>query len=81
MRDGRYMLHALPGEDDAEFSVRGGASLLPDGPLRTRIVTEGPHWVKPDDRIFEYDIEEAASAYWVNAGKPGTYAVRKKWPA
>ncbi|HEY7270385.1 MAG TPA: pyridoxamine 5'-phosphate oxidase family protein [Dehalococcoidia bacterium] len=79
-RDGRYMLHALPGDDDAEFSVRGRARLLSDGPDRDAIVAAGPHWLKPDDCIFEYDIEEAATAYWVNAGKPGTYPVRQRWP-
>jgi len=79
LRDGRYMLHMLPGRDDAEFSVRGRARLVADGDLRDAVVREGPHWVKPDDFIFEYDIEEAATAYWVDAGKPGTYPVRDSW--
>ena len=81
VRDGRYMLHALPGDDDAEFSVRGRAILLADGPVRDAILAKAPHWVKRDDCIFEYDIEQAATAYWVNAGKPGTYPVRGSWRA
>ena len=80
-RDGRYMLHALPGEEDAEFSIRGRARLLPHSLDRDGVVARGPHWLRADDAIFEYDIEEAASAYWVNAGKPGTYPVRQKWRA
>jgi hypothetical protein len=80
-RHGRYMLHALPGDDDAEFSVRGRVALLPAGDDRGAVLAQAPHWVRTDDCIFEYDIDEAASAYWVNAGKPGTYPVRRKWSA
>ncbi len=36
--------------------------------------------MKEHDRIFEYDIEAAATAYWVNVGQPGTYPVRRRWP-
>jgi hypothetical protein len=81
LRDGRYMLHALPGEDDAEFSVGGRTSVVTDGPVRQAILKESPHWVKPEDCIFAYDVEAAATAYWVNAGKPGTYPVRRTWRA
>jgi hypothetical protein len=80
MRDGRYMLHCLPGTDDAEFSIRGRARLLGDGRVRSLVLARGPHFVKEHDRIFEYDIEEAATASWVNVGKPGTYPVRRRWP-
>jgi hypothetical protein len=80
-RDGRCMLHALPGDDDAEFSVRGRAALLGGGPDRDAVLGRAPHWVKRDDCIFEYDVEEAATAHWVNAGKPGTYPVRDRWSA
>ncbi len=79
-RDGRYMLHMMPGKDDAEFSIRGHARLLEPGAMREKVVDQGPHWVKQGDKIFEYDIEEALSAYWVHVGQPGTYPVRSRWP-
>ena len=78
-RDGRYMLHFLPGADDDEFSVRGRARAVEDVAGRAAILAAGPHFVKPDDWYFEYDIEEAATAYWVHAGQPGTYPVRARW--
>jgi uncharacterized pyridoxamine 5'-phosphate oxidase family protein len=81
IRDGRYVIHLLPGKDDAEFRVRGRAHLIEPGALRDAVLRDGPHYVKDHDCIFEYDIEEAATAYWVNVGQPGTYPVRKSWRA
>lgn len=78
-RDGRYAMHCLPGQDDAEFRIRGRSRLLPPGPDRDAVIERGPHYARDEDCIFEYDIEEAASAYWVNVGQPGTYAVRSRW--
>ena len=52
-----------------------------DEDARAAIRAGGPHFLKDDDYYFEYDIEEAASAYWVNVGQPGTYAVRRAWGA
>jgi hypothetical protein len=34
-----------------------------------------------EDCLFDYDIEEANTAYWVNVGQPGTYPQRRKWTA
>ena len=79
LRDGRYVIHMLPGKDDAEFRVRGRARLVAPGPLRRTVLRDGPHYVKEHDCIFEYDIEEAATAYWMNVGQPGTYPVRERW--
>ena len=81
IRDGRYVIHMLPGKDDAEFRIRGRTRLLEPGPSRTAVLRDGPHYVKEHDCIFEYDIEEAATAYWVNVGQPGTYPVRRSWRA
>jgi hypothetical protein len=79
MRDGRYVMHALPGDEDFEFRIRGRSRLVEPGPLRIAILQDGPHFVQAKDRIFEYDIEQAATAYWVNVGQPGTYPVRRSW--
>ncbi len=81
VRDGRYVLHMLPGKDDQEFRIRGRARLLEPGPLRDAVLRDGPHYVKEEDYIFEYDIEDAATAYWVHVGQPGTYPVRQQWRA
>ncbi|MEX0749561.1 MAG: pyridoxamine 5'-phosphate oxidase family protein [Dehalococcoidia bacterium] len=80
LRDGRCVIHMLPGEDDDEFSVRCHASLITDAAFKQR-ASEHAHYVRVEDCLFEYDIEEAHTAYWVNAGQPGTYAERRKWIA
>jgi hypothetical protein len=81
IRDGRYAMHLLPGEDDAEFRIRGRARLLTDPDEAERIAAAGPHYFRTSDYLFEYDIEEAATARWVDVGQPGTYAVRRSWRA
>jgi uncharacterized pyridoxamine 5'-phosphate oxidase family protein len=79
IRDGRYVLHMLPGKDDAEFRIRGRAHSVVDSEERAMVLDRGPHYVKGDDHIFEYDIEEAATAHWEKVGEPGTYPVRRIW--
>ncbi len=79
LRDGRYVLHMLPGKDDAEFRIRGRARTVTDAATRTTVRERGPHFVKEHDHIFEYDIEEAATAHWEKVGQPGTYPVRRSW--
>lgn len=90
LRDGRYVIHMLPGKNDAEFLIRGRATFIPEGPDRELAVRAGAAaiqssgigvQVKPEEWVFEYDIEEAMSAYWEKVGQPGTYPVRKKWKA
>ena len=81
LRDGRYVLHMLPGKDDAEFRIRGRARAVTDAPTRSLVLKRGPHYVKEHDHIFEYDIEEAATAHWEMVGQPGTYPVRRSWRA
>lgn len=78
-RDGRYAMHMLPGDNDAEFRIRGRVRPIDDDAGRAEIRRDGPGFVKGDDFLFEYDIAEAASAYWVDVGQPGTYAVRQSW--
>ena len=46
-----------------------GASQFGDGTLR----------VEPEELVFEYDIEQAATAYWENVGQPDTRPVRRSW--
>ena len=81
IRDGRYVMHLLPGENDAEFRIRGRARLITDRAELERVLAQGPHYFRIDDYLFEYDIEEAASAHWEHVGQPGTYPVRRSWRA
>jgi hypothetical protein len=78
-RDGRYVLHMLPGKDDAEFLIRGRARLVTDEETRALVSREGPHWARPEDFLFEYDIESAATTWWENVSQPGTRPVRRRW--
>ncbi|MCH7488128.1 MAG: pyridoxamine 5'-phosphate oxidase family protein [Chloroflexi bacterium] len=85
MRDGRYVLHMLPGENDAEFLVRGRASQVTDAETRAMVVEgasqfgDGTLRVEPEELVFEYDIEQAATTYWENVGQPDTRPVRRSW--
>ena len=88
-RDGRYVLHMLPGKNDAEFQVRGQARFVTDAETKARVLAEGPKAgvqpdgallnLKPEELLFEYDIEEAMMAYWENVGQPDTRPVRTIW--
>jgi len=58
------------GKDDDEFAIRGRVAPVTErgeaGAGRAR-----PHWVREDGWIFEYDIEQAHTAHWVNVGQRG----------
>ena len=79
-RDGRYVLHMLPGKNDAEFQVRGTACEVIDAETKALVLAEGPEAgrqpdgaplnLKPDELLFEYDVEEALSGHW---------EIRKRW--
>jgi general stress protein 26 len=81
IRDGRYVMHLLPGRNDDEFRIRGRARLVTQPDELERVLAQGPHYFRPEDYLFEYDIEEAATAYWERVGQPGTYPVRRAWRA
>ncbi|MCH8009070.1 MAG: pyridoxamine 5'-phosphate oxidase family protein [Chloroflexi bacterium] len=78
-RDGRFVLHMLPGENDAEFLIRGRARRVTDGDTRAAVTNAAGHTVHDVDWIFEYDIQEAMMAYWENVGQPDTRPVREFW--
>ena len=79
LRDPRYVPHFMPGENDDEFRIRGRARATTNEAERAMVRERGPHFLKAEDFYFEYDIEEAATAFWVNVGQPGTYPVRRAW--
>ncbi len=79
VRDGRYVIHALPGKDDAEFLIRGRAQRVTDDETRAAVTEAAGHTVRADDWIFEYDVEEAMMGYWENVGQLDTRPVRQFW--
>ena len=81
LSDGRYAMHALPGKRDDEFYITGRAALVEDETTRALVTGTAKHEVRPEDWIFEFDIEHAMTAYWEKRGQPGTYAVRQFWQA
>ena len=82
-RDGRYMLHALPGKDDDEFSVRGRATEANDPATRAEVLraasASGLH-IGEQEILFRFDIERADTAYWEHVGQPNTRPIRRRWP-
>lgn len=79
--DGRYAMHALPGDRDQEFYATGRAMRVPEGELRAATVAAAGFTVHPGDWVFELDIETVMTAYWENWAQPDTYAVRTFWRA
>ena len=81
-RDGRYMLHAMPGKDDAEFNIRGQATEANDANTHAEVEQAASAVglnVKPSEVLFRLDIEQAATTYWENVGQPDTRPIRRRW--
>jgi len=79
-RNGRYMLHAFPANEDAEFSIRGTARLASgvDREVAQSAATFATG-VRDSEDVFELDIERADSTTWENWNTADTHAIRKKW--
>ena len=78
-RDGRYVLHALPGPNDAEFFVRGHALQLHDADP-SAIVTSDIAIGK--DILFELDIELASLTVYElceNLDQTSLKPIRRQW--
>jgi hypothetical protein len=61
--DGRYAMHALPGDRDEEFYVTGRARRVSDETERGAVVEAAGHTVHDVDWVFELGIEHAMTAY------------------
>ena len=82
--DGRYMLHAMPGKDDAEFNIRGRATEANDATTHAAVEQAAAAVglnVHAHEVLFFLDIEQAATAYWERVGRPDTRPVRARWRA
>jgi hypothetical protein len=88
-RDGRCTIHALPGPDDDELSIRALAREVGADPAVrasvVRVVGEssvgGMIETASNDPIFELDLLQVDVARWIDIGQPGTRAVRRRWRA
>jgi hypothetical protein len=90
LRDGRYVLHMLPGKQEEEFWIRGVARRVTDNATRSRVVEAaaqraesdgGPLRIKPDEWLFEYDIDEAGTTVWLDFGTPEHRPRDRLWRA
>ena len=80
-RDGRYVLHSLPGPNDAEFNIRGRAVQVEDiETLSTiRAAITGTVITTDKDIFFELKIEQAFSAVYENLGQLNIKAIQRRW--
>jgi hypothetical protein len=83
LRDGRYVLHLLPGKEEEEFWVRGVAKPVEDAEARAQVVeaAAGITRIRPEERLLEYDIEEAGTTVWLDFGTPDHRPSRRLWRA
>jgi hypothetical protein len=87
-RDGRCVIHALPGRDDAELCIRAHAREVVDDETRRMVVDTvarsgvgGMIATTRDHPLFEFDLERVDTARWLGVGQEGTKAVRRRWTA
>ena len=90
LRDGRYVLHMLPGKQEEEFWLRGVARRVTDAATRARVVETatrraepegGPLRIRPEEWLFEYDIAEVGTTAWLDFGTPDHRPLRRLWRA
>lgn len=84
-RDGRYVLHALPGPNDSEFCIKGRAVQVTDPEMRVlAFPADGSGAItKDDDILFEMLIERAHSAVYEMGqenDQPVYKSTRRRWP-
>ncbi|HJT58451.1 MAG TPA: hypothetical protein VJ761_18235 [Ktedonobacteraceae bacterium] len=82
--NGRYVLHALPGPNDAEFFVRGHAVQVnnPDIQAIVAAVVANAGVAIREDTLFELDIELAHLVVYElceNPGQAGLVPRRRQW--
>jgi hypothetical protein len=88
-RDGRCVIHALPGPEDDELCIRATATEVIDDPPTRALVREvvvrsgvgGMIETVSNDPLFEFDLQQVDVARWVDVGQPGTHAERRQWRA
>jgi len=81
-RDPRCVLHALPGDDDAEFVIRACAVEVSD-PDQRRLFEDACRRagvnVEADGPAFELLLDRVDTTVWENCGQPDTRPIRDRW--
>jgi hypothetical protein len=80
-------IHALPGPEDDELSIRAAALEVTDDAPKRALVRDvvvnsrvgGMIKTVSSDPLFEFDLEQVDVARWLDIGQPGTRAVRRQW--
>ena len=80
-RDGRFALHALPGDDDEEFYLTGEAVLVDDAARKTAAHRDAIFTPRESDPLYELRIAVCLWSRWENVGQPDTYPLRRIWKA
>lgn len=82
IRDGRYALHAYPGErDDESFYCTGISVEIRDAARRSSAESAVVHNVRPDEVLFELLVERILHTTWINPRHPDTRPIYKRWRA
>src|SRR3990172_12726090 len=81
LRDGRYAMHAVLGNDDEEFLIMGRAVPADDWATRLLAAAEAAKigMTSKDDVLFEFHIERAHWAVWEGLGTPDITRRAKSW--
>jgi hypothetical protein len=81
VRDGRYSIHAMLGESDEEFLIRGRAVESDDWATRMGAAIEAKkiNMTSKNDVAFEFMIEFAHWAIWRGLGTPEIRRDAKTW--
>ena len=82
LRDGRYAMHAVLGNDDEEFLIMGRAVPADDWATRLLAAAEAAKigMTSKDDVLFEFHIERAHWAVWEGLGTPNIRRISRRWP-
>lgn len=88
-RDGRCVVHALPGPDDDELCIRAIAVERTDEPdvrelVRGVVALSGVGGMIESvstHPLFELDLRQVDVARWLDVGQAGTRAQRQRWIA
>lgn len=81
-RDPRCVLHALPGDEDAEFVIRAHAIEISDREDREvfeAACREAGVNIEADGPAFELIIDRVDTTVWENCGQPNTHPIRDRW--
>ncbi len=82
LRDGRYALHALPGDvNSEEFLVRGPASRIEDAGLAASVAEARGGHIYDFETLFELGVTTCLRTTWERWGQPDTWPSYTRWKA